>query len=416
MTSIYRSLTILAVTVGLLMLDLKITFAQSLEMEEKLIPEFNGFDFEYLGAFRFPVNTFGGSRLAYINGNFAINEKNNSVLIVGHQWHQAIAEFSIPEFKKEKNVTSLDISQNMQAFTSILLDETRLENPQGLNRVSGMEIIEGELFVNAVEYYDAPADNTQSTFIVRDIQNLKKSKVDGVFTLQGTAHSAGWMSRLPKKWSDIFVATYLHGYAGNIPINARLSMGPTAFISFIDGLAGINEHDGLIPTRTLMDFSIHKPMIKDLYNKSGENKTWTELSEAYYGFIVPNTDYYLVLGTSGGHDSGVGYKAKQTNGHVCGGPCAIEPSDYYNFYWLFDVNDFVKVKDKIKNPWELLPTHFGKLNLPFAPKSGGKNLISADFDEKNTTLYLLLADADKSQSKYEAAPLMLAYKLNSRIN
>ena len=383
--------------------------APSSQPKQYLLSELS--NFEYIGAFRFPIQTIGGSRLAYINGNFAINPQSNSVFITGHEYHQAIAEFMILVLKQEKNPAKLNLAENLQVFSPILLNESRLKNSQGLNRISGMEIIEGELFVNAVEYYDAPANNTETTFIIRDIYDLKKSKIDGLFNLEGKAHSAGWMTKLSGKLRSVFAASYLHGYAGNIPINSRLSMGPSAFVSYIDSFAGIDEHDGLIPTRKLMDFSIHKPMIKDLYNKAGNNNIWTEVSSAYYGFIVPNTDYYLVLGTSGGHESGLGYKAKQINGHQCGGPCAIDPDDYYNFYWIFNVNDFVDVKNKKKKPWELSPQYYGKLNMPFSPKKKAINLIAADFDDKNQILYILLENIDKSQSNYEIAPVMLAYKL-----
>lgn len=383
--------------------------APSSQPKQYLLSELS--NFEYIGAFRFPIQTIGGSRLAYINGNFAINPQSNSVFITGHEYHQAIAEFMILVLKQEKNPAKLNLAENLQVFSPILLNESRLKNSQGLNRISGMEIIEGELFVNAVEYYDAPANNTETTFIIRDIYDLKKSKIDGLFNLEGKAHSAGWMTKLSGKWRSVFAASYLHVYAGNIPINSRLSMGPSAFVSYIDSFAGIDEHDGLIPTRKLMDFSIHKPMIKDLYNKAGNNNIWTEVSSAYYGFIVPNTDYYLVLGTSGGHESGLGYKAKQINGHQCGGPCAIDPDDYYNFYWIFNVNDFVDVKNKKKKPWELSPQYYGKLNMPFSPKKKAINLIAADFDDKNQILYILLENIDKSQSNYEIAPVMLAYKL-----
>ena len=380
-------------------------------IKQSLLTELD--NFEYIGAFRFPVNIFGSSRLSYINGNFTINEQTNSIFIAGHQHHQAIAEFSIPVLKQEFKPASLNLSKNLQVFIPFLKNKSRIKNPQGLNRITGMEIIEGELFVNAAQYYDAPGDNSYSTLIFRDSSDLKNSKIDGLFTLKGLMHSAGWLSKLSGKWRDIFGASYLHGYAGNIPINSRLSMGPSAFVSNIDAFAGIDEHDGLIPTRALMDFSIRNPMMKDLYNKSGNNNMWTELSSAYYGFIVPNTDYYLVLGTSGGHESGIGYKAIQINGNQCGGPCAIDPSDYYNFYWIFDVNDFLDVKNKKRKPWELSPKHFGKLQLPFSPKNMRKSLISADFDNKNNILYILLENIDRSQSSYEIAPVMLAYKLRA---
>jgi hypothetical protein len=396
------------ITVTLLGLTSKSLASDSIQ---QLLPNDSQFNFEYLGAFRFATQMYGKSRMAYANGSFTISPDGKTVFVAGHDQIQSIGEFLIPELRQSNTPTDLLIAPNLQPFFSFLKNGDRLKNPQKLDRITGMEVIEGELFVNAVEYYDAPGDNKHTTFIVRNANDLAKSKVDGFFSMKGYAHSAGWISKLPQKWREVFSATYLNGYAGNYAINSRLSMGPTAFVSNMDIFAGIDEAGGLIPTRTLMNFSIQRPMIKDLYNKTGNNKIWTEVSNAYYGFILPNDDYYFVIGNSGGHESKIGYKAKQINGHKCGGPCAFDPKDYYNFYWIFDVNDLVAVQDGKKKPYELLPISYGKLQLPFAPTNKTKNIIGADFDDKNGILYIMLADVDRSQSEFEKAPAMLAYKL-----
>ena len=379
--------------------------------DESLLPPGSDVKFEYLGAFRLPVKKYGNSRLSYLNGNFAINESNNSLFIAGHQHHQSIAEFSIPTLKKETKSAKLNLSENLQVFQSFLSNKSRLNNVQKINRVTGMEIIEGELFVNAVEYYDGKADNTHTTFIIRDITDLSKSKVDGFFSLQGAVHAAGWFSKIPKKWRSAFEASYMHGFASNLPINVRSSMGPSAFTSGVDAFSGIDESGGLIPTQTLMNYSVKKPLQKDLYNKSKKNSMWTEVSHAVYGFIVPNSSRYLVLGSSGGHDSGLGYKITQKNGRVCGGPCAYDPIDYYDYFWMYDVEDFILSRDKKISPSSIKPSNYSKLTLPFAKDIDGRNLIAADFDDKNNKLYLLLENTDRSQSKYEIGSVMLVYKL-----
>ena len=385
--------------------------SQASDSTQLLLPSGSQFNFEYLGAFRFPTKTFGKSRMAYTNGSFTISPQGKTVFVAGHEQLQSIAEFLIPELKYSNDPSHLAIAPNMQPFSSFLRNSKRLKNPQKLDRITGMEVIEGELFVNAIERYDAPGDNKHTTFIVRRANDLAKSKVDGFFSMKGYAHSAGWITKLPQKWRKVFSATYLNGYAGNYSINSRLSMGPTAFVSNIDAFAGIDEPNGLIPTRTLMNFSIKRPMMKDLYNKTQKNNIWTELSNAYYGFILPNSDKYLVLGNSGGHESGIGYKATQNNGNKCGGACAFDPKDTYNFYWIFDVNDLVSVQNRKKKTYELLPIRYGKLQLPFAPRNNTKNLIGADFDDREGILYIMLADVDRSQSEFEKAPVMLAYKI-----
>ena len=49
---------------------------------------------------------------------------------------------------------------------------------------------------------------------------------------------------------------------------------------------------------------------------------WNFLSEAVYGFIVPGTSTFAVFGSSGGVNSGIGYKLTQDNGNLCEGYCS----------------------------------------------------------------------------------------------
>lgn len=378
---------------------------------DDLLPNVDNVDFTYQGAFRFSTKIIGHSRMSYATGPFTINSSGDSFFAVGHAQEQALAEFLIPTLSKSKNPKELAIANPIQKFTHILKYENRIKNPQKNDRITGMEVIEGELFVNAVEYYDAPGDNTDTTFIVREANNLASSKVDGFFKLRGRAHAAGWISKLPTKWKTEFSASYLMGYANNYAINSRLSMGPSAFVSYLDNYAGIDESGGMIVNTTLLDYSLKNPLREDLYNTTLKNDVWTDESSAVYGFILPNTDYYLVLGYSGGHKSGIGYKIKQNNGNVCGGPCAKDAGDYYNHYWIYDVNDLVKVQQKKLKPWQPEPIIYGKLTLPFQPKNGIKRMIGADFDDKNGKLYMLLEHVDHSQSEFEAAPVMIVYDL-----
>ena len=107
-------------------------------------------------------------------------------------------------------------------------------------------------------------------------------------------------------------------------------MGPSAF-SFDARENVIYAPSGKIPTTPLLDFSLKQilrdkstyPIVTDvnsiLYNRDGRNKLWTILSNAAYGFIIPNTRTYLTIGFSGGHESGIGYKITQNNGNQCGG-------------------------------------------------------------------------------------------------
>ena len=376
-----------------------------------LLPQDAPINFSYQGAFKFPMQTFGDSRLAFANGTFTLNPANNSVFIVGHKQHQAIGEFAIPELTNSSSLDDLATASNIQPFSSILLNGKRLKNTERLDYITGMEVIEGELFVNALTSYDASAKNKTTTFIVRNPSTLAKSDVDGMFKLQGSAHSAGWMSKLPKEWQSTFGASYLQGYASNLSINSRFSIGPTAFFSYLDAFAGVEATEKEIPARGYMDFSLKHPIVEDQYNKNGNNDIWTEISKAYYGFIPQGTNYYFIVGTSGGHESKMGYKITQTNGNLCGGPCAYDPADNYNYFWFFKVDDLVQVQQRNKQKWQILPSQYGKLSHPFAAKYG-ENLIAADYDEKRAQLYLLLETNYKEGNQNKQALVMLVYRLS----
>lgn len=395
---------------------LSLFFAVGCEADDKPkyqhIELIEGVSFEYQGAFRFSTETAGDSRMSYASGPFTVMPNGKDFFVVGHTQHQAIAEFTAPELSKTRKAPSLPFAIVKQPFSNILKNGRRIKNPQKLDRITGMEVIEGELFVNAVQYYDAPGDNSHTTFIIRRPEELKRSSVDGFFELQGRAHSAGWISELPDTVKSKFPGTYLLGYTNNYAINSRFSIGPSAFISNIDGFAGIDKKKGVIPAHRLMDFSIKTPIHPDQYNKDKKNDIWTEVSYAAYGFIEPSGKYYILVGNSGGHHSSIGYKIKPKNGKQCGGPCAFDANDYYNYYWVFAVDDLLAVQDKKRFPSAIQPVKVGKLNVPFQPHNGKiKKVIGADFDYENNRLWMLIEKVDYSQSEFETAPVMVVYDL-----
>jgi hypothetical protein len=62
-----------------------------------------------------------------------------------------------------------------------------------------------------------------------------------------------------------------------------------------------------------------------------------------YGVLLPDTRTYLVVGSSAGHRSGIGYKITQDDDTECGGYCAYSADDSYGYYWMFGVDDLPAV-------------------------------------------------------------------------
>lgn len=368
-------------------------------------------DLVFQGATRISLGTYGDSRMAYTEGTFSVSEDGTSIFVVGHSQHQAIAEFSLPELAITELVTDLPMAKNKQPFVSVF-DRVPTGNPDSINRITGLRHINDKLILNAVQYYDGDANNTDTTLIVEQPHQLESSPITGFLKLNARSHSSGWMTKLPTELQDVFQGNYIFGYASNYAINARNSMGPSAFGVKLDNVLNLASGEE-IPTYPLIDYSITNPLAQDLYNESGNNDLWTEVSAAYVGFVVPGTDTYAVFGTSGGHNSGIGYKITQDNGYQCGGPCPYRASDVYNYYWFFKVSDMISVAEKKISAHEVRPYEYGEIKLPFQDQNEiPKLLIGANFNQNTNTLYFMLGNADTLQSQYESAPLLLSYTVD----
>jgi hypothetical protein len=132
---------------------------------------------------------------------------------------------------------------------------------------------------------------------------------------------------------------------------------------------------------------------------------WNFLSRAIYGFIVPGTRTFAVFGSSGGIHSGIGYKITQDNGNHCGGYCAYGSDDYYNYYWLFDIEEILDAVE----PYDIQPYAYGAWSVPF-DDNGDHRIIGGTFDGGNGILYLSLSGAGQV-GEYDRPPLIVAYRL-----
>ncbi len=380
-------------------------FAQSAEL-----PLLRLSQIEYEGAFRLPAATYGTSSLNYSQGPIEYNPTNNSIFIVGHAHHQNIAEFAIPGIGKSTKIASLPMAgAPLQEFTQIL-DRAVDGNPQALDRIGGMEYVSNDgneqLIINAYEYYDAPGDNSQTTLVARDSTQLDTCTMDGFATFTGGAgHTSGWISPIPPYWRSILGGSHITGQSSGIPIISRTSVGPSAFSFDHNKLTTSTQIPNPVPTTELLDFSLSHPLHEDLANASRTNTLWTHLSRVIYGFIVPGTRSYLTIGQSGGHSSGVCYKCTQNNGNLCGGYCANDAEDYYHYYWLWDVNDLVAVKNGTKKSYDVRPYDYGKFPTPFATNSFG----GGTFDPDSGLLYLSVQKADRLQGTYSNPPVVVVF-------
>jgi hypothetical protein len=366
-------------------------------------------DFEFAGAFRLPADRFGSSELNFSQGPIEVGATGESLFVVGHAHQQEIAEFPIPALLVSERLTELEMAgPPIQTFASVL---DRVSNPQSIDTITALELAGDALVVSAIEYYDAPADNSHTTLVARDAGDLAGSAVDGFFSLEGGAHAAGWISDVPAEWQAALGATSVAGASSGMPIISRLSVGPSAFVFDRGAIAGAGSTPGPVSTRALLDYDLEHPLHDDLMNDGGDNDLWTHLSRAVYGFIVPGSRTYATIGHSGGHaETGVCYKCVPMGETAeCGGYCSIDPGDYSLYYWFYDVADLVAVQEGRMEPHAVRPYEHGPFTAPF----GRREIGGGAYDAARGLLYLSMQRADDEQGEYANPPVIVAFRIRA---
>ncbi|MDB4224884.1 hypothetical protein N9850_14050 [Granulosicoccus sp.] len=368
-------------------------------------------DLNYEGAFTVPSETFGDSNMNYSAGPLEVN--GNSMFIVGHNHDQSIAEFKIPLLVDSLNVSDLNSTgKPVQNFNKFI--DRATDNDENLNKIVGMELVDDSLVVNLIDYYDAAADNVRTTILINDADSLSTSALSAIHLMEGRSRAGGWISRVPEDWQSVLRATHISGNSSGYPIIGRFSVGPSAFaVNLSDSLQSSTAQK--IETKELQGFSLNRPLHNDLLNKSLSNGLWTHMSHARYGFIVPGTSTYLTIGVSAGHETGVGYKNMLENGVECLGFCPNSSTDIANFYWLWDMNDWLRVRAGKLNPSEITPYDHGELKMPFQRDTYANQRVyinpigGASYDEESGLLYISILHANVDD--YQNPPVVVAYSI-----
>ncbi len=361
------------------------------------------------------------SILGYSPGPFFIDENNNSLFMVSMDYEQGFGEINLPELTISQDPHDFTQADTViQQFQDVYDTDRDVTGIESYFRVTGLHLINHQLIVNYMNWYDAPGTETDTTMVFKDASNLKESQIIGPFQLKGKAHAAGWVSPIPIEWQAKLGGTHISGMSQG-SIISRLSVGPSAFVWTPENQLLNATEGGALDTITALDYSLqhilHDTSLYDpqvdgtdniLYNRvDGKNNLWTVSSSAGYAFIIPGTSTYMVIGHSAGHESGLGYKITQDNGHLCGGPCPYVASDTYNYYWLYDVNDMVSVVEGNIDPWDVRPYDYGE----FDTIGNTSTLTGAYYDVDDDLLYVALKNGDPVPT-YDKPPLFLAYHLH----
>lgn len=356
----------------------------------------------YQGSFKVVHDSGGFRTTAWSSGRLGYNPDKGSVFISSADNDSngdMVGEFLIPDtLSTSTNPNQLPNASVLQDFIR-LQDRVPFNNVDNLNEVGAITYSEGELIVQYADWYDAAGDNRQTTLVVRDANQLNGSQIDGFYEMDGAARTFNYVSPIPAEWQSILGGDFLAGNGNDLSISSRLSMGPSMYVFDKSDLSG--SRGGRVPTTAKMSFGLSTALSTeqfpwnggwDQFNQRGinsnfneKNDLWTVASAAVYGFIVPGTSTFAVVGRSGMHNSGGGYKIVQNNGNLCGGPCAYDASDYYAYYWLFDLNEIANASA----PWDVAPYEYGSWDdrFPMGLPSAGS------FDPATGKLFILLDGA-----------------------
>jgi hypothetical protein len=397
-------------TVKPLALSALLGFTASAVQAESTLPLLTIDKVVYSGAFRIPAGTFGDSSANYSYGAIGFNPDRNSMFVAGHEYNSAIAEFTIPSLVNSTNLADLKIANApIQNFADVLHKAT-VDWGNGL-RISGIFYSNKKLMVNMYRFYDQSPFLQTPTLILDDATNIKGSTTKGYITAQNGVRATGWISPIPKDLQTTLGGTHMGGFTSstNRAIIYNASVGPAAYA--YNPVDAINNSSLIktISTTELLNYTLDNGLVPmdDLYNTSLTNKLWTHMSEASFAMIVPGTRSYLVLGGSGGHVSGMAYGIPPYGGYK--GHYTIDPNDRYPYYWLYDVNDFEKVRKGTLKSYQVKPYAYGVFNAPF--QTDIVNRISGGtYDEATGTMYLSIFQADNSQGGGTNPPVIAAYK------
>ncbi len=365
-------------------------------------------DVEYLGAFR--ALSGGESSSNYAVGTLAYNQDNNSIYLAGHAHHNAIAEFQVPaELSKQERPKDIVQAAVLQKYVKVL---DKKQVGQDTDKITGILYYKHQLLVTSEIWYDGNGRNMDNLQVFENANNLQASKYIGMLQLDGGAKAAGYMAKIPKELQDKLGGEYYTGWASNYSITSRYSQGPSLYtFEPEDAIGAKTTDDRSIATQVKMMFPFnprHPLVAGGDKAKKDISPLWGPMARAKYGFIIPNTNIFMLVGSHGGLHSGIGYKIRQDTGRVCGGYCTYEASDSYNYFWLFNIDDIVNAKQ----PWMVKPFSYGKWSHPY-DNGGKRKIIGATYDIESRRLFLSISGAGRI-AKYDRPPLILTYKIAAK--
>jgi len=359
-------------------------------------------DLTYLGAFRVPSGTFGGSGDAYTfdygGRGLAYNPINNSLYVTSHAKNGGyIGEMNIPAIVNSSNINSLNTATMRQDFVDgwagtfgdIGAGGTYVSGGGEGSRVGGILYNGNKLVISQYVYYDvdflgALSHASMNSNWTANGVGFSGMKTVGAANAETVGQIAGYMTWIPSSWRTAMGGPALTGLA-NVSIITRSSYGPSAWVFDPEQIGVTNPISATqvvgYPDShfTLGVFSGSNQYISSSDQIGGV--VWPEGSSTIMFFGKHGTTYCY---------GGVPPCVDPTNGYS-----GTHGYPYLYYVWAYDANDLVAVKNGTLNPWDLTPVWVHDLTPDFnGIEAGDNNILGAAYDETNKKLYISAEKAE----------------------
>ena len=313
----------------------------------------------YEGAFRVPPTIVNETSFAYGGTAIAFNAARKSLFIVGHDWHQRVAEIEIPEIRSATSLNRLATATMLQPFTDMTEGKMGRVGPNTV-KVGGLLPFKGQLYLSAHSVLRrAPASRWCRTSCPRlDLSVAGDARGPYQVGKIGAGFVSGYFGLVPDAWQEALGGPVLNGNCC-LGVISRTSHGPAVFTVDPSRLGVVDP----LPATPLVYYPSQHPLAdwdatSPLFNGTTEIR----------GVVFHEADAQrAVLRTPRARDVPATVPARTTEAKagqrgqkagVDSGASTRRPSpmertrNSYSYYvWAYDANDLAAVKAGHKSPW-----------------------------------------------------------------